>query len=186
MICDTLLLNSMLENINLENISESIFLIRSEKVMIDFDLALLYGIETRILKQQVRRNSERFPEDFMFELNKEEWKELITNCDKFKKYKNSPSRPFAFTEQGVAMLSSVLNSKRAIDVNISIMRTFTQIRKMTLKNDELVRKLEQLEKNSNLKFLQYDEQFRVIMELIQQMNIEDEEENTRKIGFKTD
>lgn len=172
--------------INLENIAEAIFLIRGEKVMIDFDLALLYGVENRVLKQQVRRNIERFPQDFMFQLTDSEWKELITNCDKFKKYKNTPSLPFAFTEQGVAMLSSVLKSKRAIEVNISIMRTFTKIRKIALNNESIARKLEQLEKNSSLKFLQYDEQFRVIMELIQSMTLEDEEEKSKKIGFNTD
>lgn len=175
----------MNESINTENISEAIFLLRGEKVMIDFDLALLYGVENRSLKQQVRRNIDRFPEDFMFQLTPNEWKELITNCDKFQKYRNSPTTPFAFTEQGVAMLSSVLKSRRAIQVNISIMRTFTQLRKIALENEGIARRLSELEKNSKLKFIQYDEQFRIIMDLIQQMNNSEEESNDRKIGFNT-
>ncbi len=98
-----------------ENIAKYIYFIRGEKVMLDFDLAILYGVETRVLKQQVRRNIDRFPDDFMFQLTKIEWDELITNCDKLiGKYKYSPSLPYAFTEQGVAMLSSILRSKREL------------------------------------------------------------------------
>lgn len=113
-----------------KNISEKIYLIRNQKVMLDVDLAYLYGLETRILKQAVRRNRDRFPADFMFQLTKKEWRELITNCDNLNKYKFTPSLPFVFSEQGVAMLSSVLNSKRAVKVNIEIMRAFVRMREL--------------------------------------------------------
>jgi len=98
-----------------ELLVQSIYLIRGRKVMLDFDLAMLYGVQTRALKQQVKRNRERFPQDFMFQLTKVEWDELITNCDKFPvRIRHYPLSPHAFTEQGVAMLSSVLRSKRAV------------------------------------------------------------------------
>jgi hypothetical protein len=118
---------SLMRNYNIES---KIFLIRNQKVMLDFDLASLYDVETRVLKQAVRRNSERFPADFMFQLTKNEWFELITNCDKLNNLKYSPSLPFAFTEQGVAMLSTVLKSRKAILVNIEIMRAFVKIREI--------------------------------------------------------
>ena len=109
----------------LQNIQSKIYEIRGQKVMLDFDLATMYEVETRSLKQAVRRNTDRFPDDFMFQLTKEEWQELITNCDNLPETaKFSPSTPYAFTEQGVAMLSSVLTSKKALQVNISIMRVF--------------------------------------------------------------
>jgi hypothetical protein len=102
-----------------------IYEFRGVKVMLDFDLALLYELETRSLKQSVRRNNYRFPDDFMFQLKKMEWQELITNCDKLpESIKFSPQTPFAFSEQGVAMLSSVLKSKKAVETNIAIMRAF--------------------------------------------------------------
>ncbi len=92
--------------------------------MLDFHLAMLYNVETRVLKQQVKRNIERFPDDFMFQLTVIEWKELITNCDNLGAMKFSPSFPYAFTEQGIAMLSGILRSSKAIKINISIMRAF--------------------------------------------------------------
>lgn len=105
--------------------------IRGEKVILDFDLSSLYEVENRALKQSVRRNIFRFPEDFMFQLSKNEWSEVITICDNLPEtLKYSPQTPFAFTEQGVAMLSSVLKSEKALLVNIAIMRTFVEIRKM--------------------------------------------------------
>ncbi len=172
--------------IELENITEAIYYIRGMKVMLDFDLASLYGVENRALKQQVRRNLDRFPEDFMFELTREEWTEQVTNSDLLKKFKFIKTPPFAFTEQGVAMLSSVLRSTRAIQINISIMRAFVEVRKSIGRNNVITKKLSELEKRADLKFLQYDEQFRIIMEIIQGMNNEDSEKNNRKIGFKTD
>lgn len=105
-----------------------IFSFRGMKVMVDSDLALLYGVLTKALKQQVKRNIGRFPEDFMFELTKNEKNELVTNCDRLSSLKHSNVLPMVFTEQGVSMLSSVLRSEKAIQINISIMRTFAKYR----------------------------------------------------------
>lgn len=127
-------------NTEIAPIENKIYEIRGIKVMLDFDLAELYGIETRRLKEQVRRNLERFPDDFMFELTKREWAEVIANCDKLpQNLKYTPALPFAFTENGVAMLSSVLKSPLAIQVNINIMRAFTKMRQLILehRNTEL-------------------------------------------------
>jgi len=137
----------------LQIIQNKIIEIRGHKVMLDFHLAELYEVETRALKQAVRRNMERFPDDFMFVLTKEEWKEVITICDKLPStIKFSPSLPFAFTEQGVAMLSSVLKSKKAIAVNISIMRAFALLRQYLSDYKNLKESIEALEKDMNLKF----------------------------------
>ncbi|MCX6304495.1 MAG: ORF6N domain-containing protein [Bacteroidetes bacterium] len=129
-----------------ELLVQRIFSIRGRKIMLDFDLAMLYGVETRALKQQVKRNLERFPIDFMFQLTKAEWDELITNCDKFPvKIRHYPLPPLAFTEQGVAMLSSVLRSKRAIMVNIAIMRAFVNLRQLIDANKNLLKRIDSLE-----------------------------------------
>jgi hypothetical protein len=136
----------------IERITSKILLIRNQNVILDADLATLYGVATKMLNQAVKRNEKRFPSDFMFRLTKEEKEELVTNCDRLKKLKHSTSMPRAFTEQGVAMLSSVLNSDRAIAVNIQIMRAFTQLRQMLLTNKDLKKKIESMEKK-------YDEQF---------------------------
>lgn len=148
-----------------EMVMNQIFNIRRHKVMLDFHLALLYEVETRALKQAVKRKQQRFPEDFMFQLTKEEWRELITICDNLPDgAKYSPATPFAFTEQGVAMLSSILNSERAVSVNIQIMRVFTRIRQMLSDNTELrleiekiKRKLDNQDKNTELIFQYLDE-----------------------------
>lgn len=130
--------------------------------MLDFHLAALYEVETRALKQQVKRNIERFPDDFMFELTQSEWTELITNCDNLNSAKFSPSLPYAFTEQGVSMLSSVLRSKKAIEVNISIMRSFVKMREMIEENKELRKKLNTMEKK-------FDSQFKLVFDAIRQL-----------------
>lgn len=129
----------------LQVIKKKIYEIRDYRVMLDFDLAALYEVENRALKQAVKRNSDRFPEDFMFQLTKKEWTELITNCDNLPpSMKFSPSLPFAFTEQGVAMLSSVLKSKKAVQVNISIMRVFVEVRRSYLLHKDVLDQLKQL------------------------------------------
>ena len=166
----------------LERISSKIYFIRNEKVLIDSDLAELYGVETRTLKQAVKRNVERFPEDFMFKLTKAEWNQLITNCDNLGNRKFSPTTPIAFTEQGVAMLSSVLNSERAIKVNIAIMRAFVKMREYLQSNEKLAHKLEQLEKDTRHKFDEQQEQIAIIFEAIKQLMAE-EEKPKRKIGY---
>jgi membrane-associated protease RseP (regulator of RpoE activity) len=133
-----------------------------------------------VLNQAVKRNERRFPPDFMFRLTEEEKHELVTNCDRFKKLKHSTVLPHAFTEQGVAMLSSVLNSDRAIEVNIAIMRAFVQLRKMIASNKKLARKLKELEARVG----EHDEQIQIIFEAIHQL-MSPPDKPSKKIGFET-
>ena len=161
--------------ISTEKIESKIYFIRGKKVILDFDLAELYRVTTGTLNQAVKRNRKRFPEDFMFQLTKEERDEVITNCYILKKLKFSASLPYAFTEQGVAMLSSILNSERAIDVNIQIMRTFTKLREMIEGHKDLKRKIEDMEKK-------YDTQFQIVFEAIKKI-IATEIKPKRKVGF---
>lgn len=158
-----------------EVIERRIFLIRGEKVMIDRDLAALYGVPTKALNQAVRRNKDRFPDNFMFQLTKGERDEVVTNCDHLADLRFSYNMPYAFTEQGVAMLSSVLRSKRAIQVNIQIMNTFVQLRKMLADNKVLARKLDELERK-------YDAQFKVVFDTLRQL-ITPPSPQKRPIGF---
>jgi hypothetical protein len=150
--------------IPIEVIEKKIFLIRGEKVMLDSDLAELYGVETFNLNKAVKRNIDRFPDDFMFQLSGEEADSLRFQIGMSKKTGRGGRRylPYVFTEQGVAMLSSVLNSKRAVHVNIEIMRAFVKLRQMLASNAELARKLEALEKK-------YDAQFKVVFDAIRQL-----------------
>lgn len=157
-----------------EIIASKIYLLRGQKIMLDRDLAELYGVETAQLKRAVRRNIDRFPDDFMFELSKHELDDLRCQFGT-SKWGGTRFRPFAFTEQGVAMLSGVLNSDRAIKVNIQIMRTFTQLRNMLVSHGDLKRKIEAMEKK-------YDEQFRIVFEAITQL-IEEDEKPKKKIGY---
>jgi len=121
----------------LQGIQERIFEIRRKRVMLDFDLAEMYGVETRRLKEQVKRNQERFPDDFMFQLTKKEWLELIANCDNLRKnIKYIPAMPFAFAQEGVAMLSGILRTPIAVQVNINIMRAFVAMRQLVLSSPE--------------------------------------------------
>ena len=157
----------------IERIERAIYLIRGQKVMLDRDLADLYGVETRVLNQAVRRNRDRFPDDFMFSLAREE----IRNLSQIvigSKIKHAPN-VFAFTEQGVAMLSSVLNSPRAIRVNIEIMRAFVRLRRMLATNADLERRLNDLEKK-------YDAEFKVVFDAIRQL-MASPQGSTKKIGF---
>jgi hypothetical protein len=147
-------------------------------VLLDFHLASLYDVETRVLKQQVRRNIDRFPDDFMFKLTKREWDQVITNCDNLGPFKFSPTPPSAFTEQGVAMLSGILRSKKAIQVNIAIMRAFVQMRKWLGTNKELQLRIDELENK-------YDDQFKIVFEAIRQL-IRQESMPKKPIGFKRD
>jgi phage regulator Rha-like protein len=166
----------MTDLVPMESITGKILLLRGMKVMLDRDLAELYGVPTKALKQAVRRNSERFPDDFMFELSQEElanWRSQFVTSKSDKMGLRYP--PLAFTEQGVAMLSTVLNSKRAIQVNIQIMRAFTSLRQMLATHEDLRRKIEDMESK-------YDEQFRVVFEALRQL-LATEEQPERKIGF---
>ena len=145
-----------------ERITRAILLIRGQKVMLDRDLAELYGVSTKALNQAVKRNLARFPEDFMFQLTWEEVKNPRSQSVTLKSGKNIKYLPFAFTEQGVAMLSSVLRSERAVRVNIEIMRAFVQLRQMLSSHADLARKLEALEKK-------YDAQFKVVFDAIREL-----------------
>lgn len=164
--------------IPIEVIEQKILILRGHKVMLDKDLAQLYGVETRALNQAVRRNIDRFPDDFMFSLTREEITRIsqivISSDNPFKILKFSKN-VMVFTENGIAMLSSVLNSKRAIQVNIQIMRTFTKLREMVSSHKDLARKLDALEKK-------YEGQFQIVFEAIRQL-IEIEEKPKRKIGY---
>ncbi len=168
-----------------EIIISKIYMIRGKKVMIDRDLAELYDVETRVLNQAVRRNEKRFPEDFMFQMIKEEmenWKSQIVISNSEKMGLRKP--PLVFTEQGVAMLSSVLNSDRAIMVNIQIMRVFTKMRELVETHREILHKLEHLEK----KDIEQDEKIMLIFEYLKQLEKAKQEglefKNRPKIGFK--
>lgn len=159
-----------------EMIVSQIYVMRGKKVMIDRDLSVLYGIDTRILKQSVKRNIDRFPGDFMFQLNKDEfenWRSqfVTSNRDKM----GLRYAPIVFTEQGVAMLSSVLKSKRAVQVNIQIMRTFTKIRELLETNEMLRNKIEKMEKK-------YDQKFKVVFDVIKKL-ISDDKKPKKQIGF---
>lgn len=163
----------------LQLIQNKIFEIRGQRVMLDYNLAELYEVETRALKQAVKRNIKRFPPDFMFELTKSEWQELITICDNLpQNLKFSPALPFAFTEQGVAMLSSVLRSPKAIEVNISIMWAFVVLRQYALGYAELNRKLEEFMIETNM---QFSDIYQALTELASQK--EQENKPRRRIGF---
>lgn len=159
----------------IELIEKKILLIRGHKVMLDSDLAVLYGVTTKRLNEQVRRNLRRFPLDFMFQLTSDEAESLRSQ---FATSKRGGRRylPYVFTEQGVAMLSSVLNSERAIEVNILIMRAFVKLREMLATHKDLAKKLEEMEKK-------YDEQFKVVFEAIYEL-MKPPEPKKRQIGFK--
>ncbi len=165
-----------------ERITSKIYLLRGEKVLIDSDLAELYGVEARKLNQAVKRNIERFPNDFMFQLTREEYNSLRSQFVTLKRGQHSKYLPYAFTEQGVAMLSSVLNSGRAVQVNIAIMRAFVQMRKFLQSNDALAKKLNGLEKETKKKFAKQQEQIKFIFEAIKELMME-KEKPKRKIGF---
>lgn len=153
-----------------EVIESKILLVRGKKAMFDRDLAKLYGVETAQLKRQVRRNIDRFPEDFMFVLSKEELENWRCQFGSSKSIqKGLRYSPMAFTEQGVAMLSSVLNSKRAIQVNIQIMRAFTKLREMMMAHKDIRRKIENMERRYATQFKKYDYQFKVVFEAIKQL-----------------
>lgn len=162
--------------ITMANIETKILFIRGQKVMLDADLAELYGVETKRLNEQMRRNIERFPEDFMFRLTAEEKAEVVANCDHLAQLKYSPTLPYAFTEHGALMLGNVLKSARAIEVSLMVVRTFVQLRQMLSTNAELSRKLVAMEKN-------YDIKFKAIFEAIHQLMAPADPKKQRPIGF---
>jgi hypothetical protein len=175
-----------------ENLAPLIFLIRGEKVLLDADLAALYGVGTKALNQAVKRNRNRFPEDFMFQLTAEEWARMraqsVTSIKPVAvmrsqsvtaSRRNIGTSPYVFTEQGIAMLSSVLRSPRAVEVNIAIMRTFVQLRRLMDSNRNLARRIDALEKR-------YDEQFATVFDAIKRLIADDDGRKARPkrgIGF---
>lgn len=167
-----------------EVLLEKIYLIRDNKVMLDRDLAELYGVETRRLKEQVRRNISRFPKDFMFKLTEEEHQDLKELLGNRGRGSHSKYPPFAFTEHGVLMLASVLNSERAIQINIQIVRVFTRMREMLSSHKEVLRKLESIEQ----KMAEHDSQILVVFEYLKQLEKvkqqELEHKNRNTIGYK--
>jgi len=181
------------EIVPIERIAESIRWIRGHKVLLDSDLALLYGVATKVLNQAVKRNRERFPDDFMFQLNADEtgflrlqfvtlekerrtnWSQIVTSSEK---HRGKRYRPYAFTEQRIAMLSSVLNSDRAIKVNIAIMRAFVKLRQLLNVNRELAKKFSELEQRVG----KHDEDITAILEAIRQL-MAPPEKPRREIGF---
>ena len=146
--------------------------------MIDADLAALYGVSTKRLKEQVRRNADRFPADFMFKLTSKEKAEVVANCDHLSRLRFSPYLPYAFTEHGTLMLANVLSSPRAVRASVQIIRTFVRLREMLSSNLELARKLEALEKK-------YDQQFKIVFEAVQQLLTEPDRQK-RPIGFRVE
>jgi len=161
--------------IPIERIEQSILFIRGEKVMLDADLAVLYGVPTKRLNEQVRRNKDRFPEDFMFQLTKKEKAEVVANCDHLKMLRFSPYLPYAFTEHGAIMLATVLNSPVAVKASIQVVRAFVRLRQLLASNEELARKIDAMEKK-------YDAQFKVVFDAIRQL-MTPPEKHKREIGF---
>ncbi len=163
-----------------EVIINKIYVIRGQKVMLDRDLAELYDVQTRRLKEQVRRNINRFPEEFMFELTKEELNEWRTQyASSNRDVMGIRIAPFVFTEHGILMLSSVLNSEKAVQMNIQIIKTFVQLRKLANNYEEIMAKIQQIESQTN-------EQFSEIYEVLQRLLSKPEEKPRKQIGYKAD
>lgn len=158
-----------------ERVENLILFVRGERVILDSDLANLYGVTTKRLNEQVKRNRERFPEDFMFKLTVVEKAEVVANCDHLKKLKFSPVLPFVFTELGAIMAANVLNSKTAVEASVQVVRAFIRLRRMLTSNAELSSKLNELENK-------YDAQFRVVFDAIRQLMMPPERQR-KPIGF---
>lgn len=158
-----------------ERIQNSILYIRGQKVMLDRDLAELYGVETRRLNEQVKRNIDRFPVDFMFQLTREEKEEVVANCDHLKSLKFSKTNPYAFTEHGAIMLASILNTSLAVETSILVVRAFIQLRKLLASNEELALKINEMEQK-------YDSNFSAVFQALKQL-IDEPKPPRKQIGF---
>ena len=161
-----------------ERIERSILLIRGRKVILDADLAKLYGVATKRLNEQVKRNRDRFPEDFMFQLTAEEKSEVVANCDHLSALKFSPSLPYSFTEHGAIMAASVLNSPRAVEVSVYVVRAFVRLREMLATHRDLARKLAAFER----KLASHDRQILSLIEAVRQLMVPPSGKG-RRIGF---
>ena len=157
-------------------IGSKILTLRGQKVMLDRDLAELYGVETKRLNEQVKRNIERFPDDFMFQLNEKEKKELVANCDRFKNLKHSTVNPYVFTEQGIYMLASILKSQTAISVNIAIIRTFKKLREFSKHYNTLAKQIMAVERKS-------DKQYKELKKALDELIASSEVAEQRVMGF---
>ena len=162
-----------------EQVQSKILLMRGEKVILDSDLAGLYGVPTKRLNEQVKRNRERFPPDFMFQLTKVEKEEVVANCDHLQKLKFSPVLPYAFTEHGAIMAASVLNTERAVQASIYVVRAFVKLRQMLAPYKELMGKLDQLEK----KLQTHDKQIIAIVEAIKLLMPSPKDKQKEPFGF---
>ncbi len=161
-------------------IAPSILLLRGQRVILDADLASLYGVETKVFNQAVKRNIERFPQDFMFQLNPEEKDELVTNCDRFNRLKHSTSLPYAFTEHGAVMAATILNSPRAVEVSVYVVRAFVELRSAIARHEELSHRLTELEGRVD----KHDEHIVLLVEAIRQLALPPDSDGNRRIGFE--
>lgn len=164
---------------SIEMVADIILTLRGRKVMIDADLARLYGVTTKRLNQQVSRNADRFPADFMFELSPDEKQELVANCNRFNRLKHSTALPHAFTEHGALMAANVLNSPQAVQCSILVVRAFVQMRELLLTNVRLAAKVDQLEARLD----QHDEELQAVIEAIRQLAAPPDPPERRRIGF---
>ena len=162
-----------------ERVERTILLVRGQKVILDADLAKLYGVTTKRLNQQVKRNSNRFPEDFMFRLTQKEKDEVVANCNHLSRLRFSPALPHAFTEHGAIMAASVLNTPRAIESSIFVVRAFVRLRQVLATHKELAQKLTDLEQRIE----SHDEQIQAIFEAIRQLMIPPDTKKKKKIGY---
>lgn len=155
-------MDKSLVRVPIERVESRILLIRGEKVILDADLAKLYGVSTKRLNEQVKRNGRRFPNDFMFQLTETEKVQVVANCDHLRKLKFSPNLPYAFTEHGTIMAANVLNSERSVQASVQVVRAFLKLRQMLASNAELTRELKELESK-------YDRQFKVVFDAVRQL-----------------
>ena len=160
-------------------IERRILLIRGQKVMLDVDLAGLYGVPTKVLNQAVKRNKNRFPTDFMFRLTKDEKTEVVTNCDHLQKLKFSPVLPYAFTEHGAVMLASVLNSEKAVQISVYVVRAFLKLRELMSAHPEIARKLSELERT----VASHDVHIKTLFDAIREL-MASPDSRQRRIGFR--
>lgn len=160
-----------------ERIERSIFVLRGQRVMLDADLAELYGVPTKALNQAVKRNADRFPADFMFQLNAAEKQQVVTTCDHLRKLKFSPTLPYAFTEHGAVMLAAVLNSPTAVQASLQVVRAFVRLRQLLASHADLAKRVEALEKK-------YDRRFRVVFDAVKLLMEPERKKTNRKIGFE--
>ena len=158
-----------------ERVARAILALRGERVILDADLAELYGVPTKRLNEQVKRNRSRFPEDFMFQLTAEEKAEVVADCDHLSRLKYSPALPHAFTEHGAIMAASVLNTDRAVEVSVYVVRAFVRLRQMLASHKDLARKIEEMEKN-------YAAQFKVVFDALRAL-MAPPAPNQRRVGF---